>query len=116
MKSSILFYLMCIPNKIKNYNVPPCKNCINFMDSSSYEYGKCKLFGEKNIITDEVSNDFANSCRSSENKCGIEGKYFEEVNFITKFYRYIKPRGIYLYLTLIVLSTILSAWLQITLK
>jgi hypothetical protein len=39
---------------------------------------KCKKFGEKDIITDEITYDYADSCRKYENKCGNEGKYFEQ--------------------------------------
>jgi len=65
---------------IKNNNVPACKNCAHFICSTSILYnGKCSLFGEKNIITDEIEYNFAESCRNDDNKCGYEGKYFTEM-------------------------------------
>jgi len=65
-------------NIIKNINIPSCKNCIHF-EPSRYNIdslSRCNKFGEKNIITDEITNDFADSCRKDPEKCGFEGKYF----------------------------------------
>jgi len=42
----------------------------------------CNKFGEKNILTDEISYDYINNCRNDENKCGKEGKYFEKDNYV----------------------------------
>jgi hypothetical protein len=62
---------------IKNMNVPSCKNCIHFMEYKSvYDLSKCKLYGEKNIISDKIEYDFAIHCRNNENKCGINAKHF----------------------------------------
>jgi hypothetical protein len=64
---------------IRNSESPSCCNCIHFIPYN-YDYdslGKCKCFGEKNIITDEIKNDYASICRSNEEKCGVSGKYFE---------------------------------------
>lgn len=70
-----------IPNKIiKNIDIPSCKNCIHF-EPSRYNIdslSSCNKFGEKNIITDEIKNDFADTCRKTEEKCGFVGKYFEK--------------------------------------
>jgi hypothetical protein len=73
-------------NTIKNIELPSCKNCIHFTYSSPsmIEYGKCSKFGEKNLITDEINNMDASSCRNDNQKCGIEGKYFEEKNSVNK--------------------------------
>ena len=68
---------------IKNINYPSCRNCIHYKPNSYYSdftsiLSKCEKFGEKNIITDEIKYNFADSCRDNESKCGKEGKYFEE--------------------------------------
>ena len=68
---------------IKNINTPSCKNCIYYKPSSyisdfTSSLNKCSKFGEKNILTDDITYDFADSCRKDENKCGKEGKYFSE--------------------------------------
>lgn len=68
---------------IKNINIPSCKNCIHYkpdpynIDFTTI-YNRCEKFGEKNIVTDKIKYDFANVCRDTELKCGMEGKYFEE--------------------------------------
>ena len=38
------------------------------------------VFGEKNIITDKIKYDYANSCRLDELKCGTDAIYFEREN------------------------------------
>jgi hypothetical protein len=34
------------------------------------QYGKCKKFGEINMITALIDYDLANDCRLNDNKCG----------------------------------------------
>jgi hypothetical protein len=68
---------------IRNMNIPSCKNCIHFNhniynNSFSSSLNKCEKFGEKDIVTDKITYDFADSCRNDESKCGKDGKYFEE--------------------------------------
>lgn len=66
---------------IKNINIPVCRNCkyykFGFLDSSGY-LSQCGKFGEKDINTGQISFDYANVCRRDEEKCGKQGKYFEE--------------------------------------
>ena len=72
---------------IKNGDFPLCINCIYFIkDTNNYPYdpppndkqfGRCKIFGEKNMVTGEIEYDYAASSRIREDKCGISGKYFE---------------------------------------
>ena len=74
---------------IKNKNSKLCINCINFIeDKTNYPYdtppdntlyGRCKMFGEQNIITGEIKHDFASLCRYDNTKCGIDGKYFNTI-------------------------------------
>ena len=68
---------------IKNINIPSCRNCIHykpFQYNSDFtsRSSKCEKFGEKDIITNEITYDYADSCRKDSSKCGNEGKYFEE--------------------------------------
>ena len=74
-------------NNIKNINNPSCKNCIYFQPSVDYEFGKCKLFGNKNIISDKITNNYARDCRNDENKCGIKGKFFNKSDSFSIFIR-----------------------------
>jgi hypothetical protein len=75
---------------IKNINVPSCRNCIYYkpeVNDFHSELSRCMYFGEKNIQTDIISYEYAYLCRSSENKCGLQGKYFEqEPNVDFKFF------------------------------
>ena len=81
----ILYLLFSIINSekiIKNINIPSCRNCIHYKPSYyttdfTASYNKCDKFGDKNIITNKISNDYADICRNDENKCGYDGKYFE---------------------------------------
>lgn len=67
---------------IQNINIPSCRNCIHYIPPIYSEFdstfGKCGKYGNKNIITNEITYDFATSCRNDENKCGFQGKDFEE--------------------------------------
>mgnify|MGYP006073644317 CR=1 FL=1 len=80
----VLYFLFAIVNSekiIKNINIPSCRNCVYYKPSRlstdfTASYNKCNKFGEKDIMTNKISFDYANLCRNNEKKCGIEGKYF----------------------------------------
>lgn len=82
----IIYFLLSIVSGspiIKNSNIPTCRNCIYYKpDFYSNEftssYNDCKKFGEKNIISNKIEFESADSCRRDESKCGVNGKYFEE--------------------------------------
>jgi len=79
----IFFSLYLVGAKqIRNINVPSCRNCIHYKPETFNEfsslYSKCDYFGSKNINTDYIFYDYADMVRKDENKCGIEGKYFEQ--------------------------------------
>jgi len=72
---------------IENIKPPTCVNCIHFVKYSdmyssrgdvNQELGKCKVFGKKNLVSGRITYDYATVSRTSDNKCGIEGKYYEE--------------------------------------
>ena len=67
---------------IRNVDVPSCRNCIYYKpfkyDDHSAKLSKCERFGEKDIITNKIQYDYADSCRNNESKCGKDAKYFEE--------------------------------------
>lgn len=67
---------------IKNFLVPTCKNCLYFIpatpDIFKREKTQCLLFGEKNIVSGEITFDYTQTCREDGNKCGIQGRYFKE--------------------------------------
>lgn len=77
-----LFLSCVLSNKfIKNYDAPICVKCIHYRESeynnNNPELGRCRLFGEKNVITGEVEYDFVSVARKYS-KCGENGTYFEE--------------------------------------
>ena len=106
-----LLLSMVHSNKIiKNANYPSCKNCIYYKPSIYNNdfvstFNKCQKFGEKNIVTDEISYTFADSCRNDDSKCGKEGKYFEEeknINMKILYYGIISNTPYILYISIVV--------------
>jgi hypothetical protein len=95
---------------IQNINIPSCINCIHYKPIFDYEYSssfsKCDYFGKKNIQTDIITYDYADACRDSENKCGLEGKYFiqdknaQKKMFLHKSIRY-SPLSLYFIIIMI---------------
>jgi hypothetical protein len=104
----LLPFLVDCEKIIKNVNVPACRNCIHYQpDPYNNDFtsmlNKCNKFGNKNIITDKITYDFADSCRMDESKCGKEGKYFvEEPNINMKILKYSIfkniPNGIFIFM------------------
>jgi hypothetical protein len=84
-----LFYLLVVgnSNQIKNSAFPSCKNCIHhrpsiFSDNYISTFSKCSYFGKKDIITDNIEYDFADSCRQQNDKCGNEGKFYVKDKYV----------------------------------
>ena len=112
------FLLFCMAHGekiIRNMNKKSCKDCIYFKPgllSSGLE--KCGKFGTKNIITNEITYDFAESCRDNENKCGEYANFFEPENEAIKLIKFnvftSTPYGF------IILVTFLSTLLRLPLK
>lgn len=78
---------MCSEKIIKNINVPACKNCIYYkprmLDTDfTSTFNICEKFGNKNIITDKITYDYADLCRRQDDKCGEEGKQFKKEPYI----------------------------------
>ena len=81
----LLWFMMVnkIPNFIRNMDAPSCVDCAHFIkhetsepyNSINYQFGKCKVFGTKDVVSGQIVYDFASICR--DNKCGLDGKYFE---------------------------------------
>jgi len=67
---------------IRNLEYPACKNCIHYRPSClrndfTSTFNKCDNFGVKDVVTDKITYDFADLCRSDQYRCGKEGKHFE---------------------------------------
>jgi len=41
------------------------------------EFARCKLFGEKDIVTSEITYNYVDRCRINNDYCNITGKYHE---------------------------------------
>ena len=69
-------------SKINNLYTPVCVNCKYYKPEKYNNFdsitNKCTYFGYKNIYNGEINYDYVNLCRSSEDKCGNEAKYFEK--------------------------------------
>lgn len=112
----IIYLLLSLVNCekiIRNVNFPACKNCIYYKPSEYNTFvsglNKCEKFGDKNINTDEILYDYAESCRKDETKCGMEGKYFEkEKNMNMKILKHKMTRATpYIFLVLLILISYL---------
>ena len=73
---------------IRNKALPVCSNCVNFIEHtnnypydpmpSNEKYGRCKKFGEVNVITGTIEYDLASDSRFTDSKCGKFGSEFTE--------------------------------------
>jgi hypothetical protein len=72
---------------IRNKDLPICSNCLYFIEHtnnypydpipSNEKYGKCKKFGEVDLVTGIIEYDFAKNCRLNDNKCGTLGSEYK---------------------------------------
>jgi len=68
-------------NDFVKYRVSPsCVTCIHFLNDSpeNVAVGKCKLFGEKNLVTGKINYQFAEICRIKNNMCMSDGLYYKK--------------------------------------
>jgi len=74
---------------IKNNDLRSCRECKHFIeDKTDYpydqlpdnNYGRCKLFGTKNIVTGRINNEYASAARKDKNLCGMDAKQYEKVD------------------------------------
>lgn len=68
-------------NFIKNKDVLVCINCVHFIKPihNDMELGKCKFFGEKNVITGDITYMYTSTCRKYNMYCGNNGKYHKKI-------------------------------------
>ena len=80
----VLCYIVCSAgivhetNNIKNRNLPACKNCVHYLPDGGFRGPLCQKFGEKNIVTNEITFESAEKCREDEMKCGEKGSLYVE--------------------------------------
>lgn len=80
----IIYFILPL---LRNSKLPICSNCIHFLEDKNnypydgipndYSYGKCKQFGEINVVTGEINYDFVKICRQDITKCGLNGALYE---------------------------------------
>ena len=78
-------YSMLPGSVIKDIQLPVCKDCKFFMpheNREQYTLGRCMLFGKKNIISGEITYEFADICRISANKCGHNGTLYKDATAV----------------------------------
>ena len=73
---------------IRNTKLPICSKCLHFIEhTNNYpydpipndkQYGRCKKFGQINMITGEIEYDLASDCRLNLSKCGKFGSEYTE--------------------------------------
>ena len=73
---------------IRNKALPICSNCLHFIEHtnnypydpmpSNEQHGRCKKFGEVNMITGGIEYDLASDCRLTVTKCGKLGSEYTE--------------------------------------
>lgn len=67
------FKNICIDCKYFIKHLPNYPN----QESNNSDYGKCKLFGNLDLITGEATYNYAKSIRNDSSKCGTTGTLFE---------------------------------------
>jgi hypothetical protein len=73
---------------IKNIANPICIECVHFIKHVPYNkdtqrnniYGKCRQFGNKDLVTGEIVYELASTTRREINRCKSEGIYFIPIN------------------------------------
>jgi hypothetical protein len=83
-------------NFIRNKELPICSKCVHFIEhTNNYpydpipcdeQYGRCKKFGEVNIITGMIEYDLASKCRLDNILCGKYGSEYTEKKYNEKKY------------------------------
>jgi hypothetical protein len=109
---------------IRNIHIPACRNCVHFIPNTYNNdfvtsYSKCNKFGNKDIITGEITNDFVDFCRKDESQCGKEGKYFEkEPNLDWKIWKHKFDSNLYnnIFTLSILLSIFATAYVNVKFK
>lgn len=66
-----------IITNVTNLNSHVCINCIHFIKfTHGNQLDKCSYFGNRDLVTGDITYEWASVCRIRESKCGESGKYF----------------------------------------
>jgi len=73
---------------IRNKELPICIKCLYFIEHtnnypydpvpSNEQHGRCKKFGQLNMITGKIEYDLASNCRLNDSKCGKHASEYTE--------------------------------------
>jgi len=67
---------------IQNHDLPGCTRCIYYKPVVGFPFvsalSECTKYGLRDAVTDKITYIQVGSCRGNENRCGKEGKHFEE--------------------------------------
>ena len=80
-----LFFLIHLTYAtIKNSQAPICQKCMYYRPNVfSPSLSKCSQFGKKDLITGEITYEYADLSRMADDKCGLEGRnYYESILII----------------------------------
>ena len=80
-----LFFLIPLTYAtIKNSQAPICQKCMYYRPNVfSPSLSKCSQFGKKDLITGEITYEYADLSRMADDKCGLEGRnYYESILII----------------------------------
>jgi len=77
---------------LRNTAVPLCIKCVHFVEPvANYPYdlmpnderdGRCKKFGEVDMVTGAIIHDFASECRINDWKCGkLASEFVDKTKF-----------------------------------
>jgi hypothetical protein len=69
---------------IRNKELPICSACVHFIepenknpyDRTPQNEGRCKKFGEVDLITGAINHDLAGDCRRNASLCGKSGSEY----------------------------------------
>jgi len=66
---------------IKYWVSPSCVSCIHFLSyypNENIGAGRCKLFGEKDLVTGRIHYEYASVCRENYDMCMPDGIYYKK--------------------------------------
>ena len=62
---------------IKNNSAPLCKQCVYYSPNKEPNYIRCMKYGEKNLVTGEITYEYAFYSRGHNGQCGPQGKSYQ---------------------------------------
>jgi hypothetical protein len=74
---------------IKNSQAPICQKCVHYRPTLfSPSLSQCSQFGTKDVLTGDITYEYADLLRMDENKCGLEGRYYNKTSLPIRALQY----------------------------